>query len=37
LTETAGVADVPEPASMLGLFSVGAVAAGSVLKKKATA
>ncbi|WP_201279010.1 PEP-CTERM sorting domain-containing protein [Leptolyngbya iicbica] len=37
LTETAGVADVPEPASMLGLLAVGAVGAGSVLKKKASA
>ncbi|MEM1308041.1 MAG: DUF642 domain-containing protein [Cyanobacteria bacterium P01_C01_bin.70] len=30
-------ADVPEPASLLGLAAIGAVAAGGALKKKATA
>ena len=35
-TETSFVAEaVPEPASMLGLLAIGAVAAGGVLKKKA--
>ncbi|MEO1298287.1 MAG: PEP-CTERM sorting domain-containing protein [Cyanobacteria bacterium J06636_16] len=37
LTETAGVADVPEPASMLGLLAVGAVGTGAFYKRQKNA